>query len=41
MWELSPAAVHRVLDATGAWAAPEFVADVKQIANELDDSVTS
>lgn len=36
MWELSPAAVHRVLDATGAWAAAEFVAEVKLIANELD-----
>jgi len=36
MWELSPAAVHRVLDATGTWAAAEFVADVKLLANDLD-----
>jgi HEAT repeat protein len=36
MWELSPSAVHRVLDATGSWAAAEFVAEVKLLANELD-----
>jgi HEAT repeat protein len=36
MWELSPAAVHRVLDATGAWASAEFVAEVKLLADELD-----
>jgi hypothetical protein len=38
MWELSPTAVRRVLDATGVWAAAEFVAEVKLIANELEDA---
>ena len=37
MWELSPAAVRRVLDATGAWASADFVADVKLIATDLED----
>jgi HEAT repeat protein len=38
MWELSPAAVRRVLDATGTWAAADFVADVKVIADELEEA---
>jgi HEAT repeat protein len=41
MWELSPSAVRRVLDATGVWAAAEFVADVKLIADELEDTASS
>jgi hypothetical protein len=36
MWEISPAAVYRVLDATGTWAAADFVAEVKILADELD-----
>jgi len=37
MWELSPAAVRRVLEATGAWASPEFVADVKLLSADLEE----
>jgi len=37
MWRTSPTAVRRVLDATGTWAAPDFVADVKRLATELED----
>jgi hypothetical protein len=29
--------VRRVLDATGAWASADFVADVKLIATDLED----
>ena len=37
MWRTSPTAVRRVLDATGTWAAADFVADVKRLATELED----
>jgi hypothetical protein len=33
---ISPVTVRRVLDATGAWAAAEFVADVKALAAEIE-----
>ena len=37
MWQISPTAVRRVMDATGTWAATDFVAEVKRLATEIED----